>query len=224
MSKKKKILLIIFILILLITLGTIVIVKYVSKNNPSNNLTDLSNNSNNNSNIQDEKIYLFGKELKSLDDLEENDIQEYLKIVAMTFKEKTYTVFSDEQISVVVAIELLIEGSSSSTDEVALFVKKLFGKEGFELKAGKYISPLNEEIIISKNGDKFTSNLLAKGTPPPYNFYNSMEIKNNQVIVHYDYGNMSLATGEMTLIGNMNIYLNHTEGNLIIEKIVYTKK
>ncbi len=224
MNKKFKIIFVTVIILLLTTVVTFAIIRFLNKDEPNDKEPNIPNNSNNEPNNQDSKIHLFGKELNSLEELNEQDVKDYLNQVRIVLKEKTYTAFNDEEITLIVAYELLMY-ESASAEEIEKFVEGFFGKKGFQVKEGKYISSIDDEIIISKSGDEFISNLGGKGVTPPYNIYKSMEIKNDRVIVHYDYGTTAWRTGEIiSLEGNTDIYLKYANGNLILEKIIYTKK
>lgn len=218
MKKRTKIILISLLLlptVILLVMGTITLVKYF--NEPKVNDNDNENKNN-------EKIYLFNKQMNSLDELNEQDVQDYIKIVAFLFKEKTYTSFTDDEIATIVAYKLLINGEVATNEQIEKFVESYFGKKDFQLKEGEYYSSNDETVLITKDGDKFMSNLWGKGGAGQYNIYQSMEVSNNQVIVHYDYGDISIATEVKTVIGYTDIYLEYTKGDLIIKKIVYTEK
>lgn len=203
----KKNLCVIMVSILLIIVGILITIKF--------------NN--------DSKITLFGKTLNSLDEIEESDIQEYLITARMLFSGKTYHQFSDEDITIYVAYGLL-NNQNVSNIEVQQFVVNTFDKKNFELKEGKYYSSLDDEIIIIKNGDDFTTSIPGKGIHGLANYYNSMEVKGNQIIVHYDYNKLNYLgpliedQNQYELVGTNDIYLRYKNNHLVIEKIIYTEK
>jgi len=218
MKKRTKIILISLLLlptVILLVMGTITLVRYFDKPKVD---------SNNNVNKNNEKIYLFNKQMNSLEELDEQDVQDYIKIVAFLFKERTYPSFTDDDIASIVAYKLLMNGETATNDQIEKFVESYFGTKDFQLKEGEYYPPNGETVLITKDGDKFMSNLWGKGGTGSYNIYQSMEVSNNQVIVHYDYGDISIATQIKTVIGNTDIYLEYIEGDLILKKIVYTEK
>ena len=175
---------------------------------------------------QNEKITLFGKELNSLEDISDEDIKNYLVYPMLIFKQRSYNNFTNDDITVLIAYKYLVlyGDTYKNIGEVQDFVKSFFGVNNFEIKEGRYISPAfnNEEIIISKEGDRFVSNLMGKGDTRG-NRYISKEVKKNQVIVHYNYGYDDLTKLEQVVLGKTDVYLNYIDGNLILEKIVYTK-
>ncbi|MGE5455644.1 MAG: hypothetical protein ACM3O4_00870 [Ignavibacteriales bacterium] len=211
---KKNLIFITIISILLIIIGIIITIEYFNRKQNTNNY----------------KITLFGKTLNSLEELQEEDIKVYLKWTAVLLTAKTYNQFSDEDITFIVMYEKLNRGASASNNEIQKFVENFFGKKNFQLKEGKYTSSIKDEATISKNGDIFTSTLVSLGVPGPVNHYKSMEIKNNQVIVHYNYeeclymGPPIEGKDQFKLLGTTDIYLKYSDNNLILEKIIYTKK
>ncbi|MGE5455645.1 MAG: hypothetical protein ACM3O4_00875 [Ignavibacteriales bacterium] len=178
---------------------------------------------------EDNKIELFGKTINSLEEIKESDIQDYLNMVRLLFREKTYEQFSDNDITIYIAYELLNYKNVSNT-EVQKFVEKTFGKKNFQLKEGKYNSSIGDEITIVKNGDNFTTSIPGRGIEGTNNYYKSMEVEGNQVIVHYDYkkvlylGPPIEGEEQFELYGTTDIYLKYSNNNLILEKIIYTKE
>ena len=178
-------------------------------------------------NDQIEKINLFGKKLNSLDDISDEDIKNYLSFPLSIFKQRSYFKFREHDIAILIAYKYLVLYGNTYKDisEVKSFVKKYFGIDDFVLKEGKYISPIqnNQEIIISKEGDRYVSN-LGGSSDERLNSYISKETKNNQVIVHYDFGYDDLNVFKWVSMGKTDVYLNYIDGNLILDRIIYTEK
>lgn len=226
MNKKVIIILISF---LLITTVTFTVIGCTNKNkhkddNPSNSPNNSNNHNNTDENNNDSKINLFNKKLNSLEEIEETDIQTYLNLVSKLFNGQSYTEFSDEDINVMIAHQLLTNGESVPNEKIQQYVRELFGRRNYILKAGKYTSPSGEKITIIKNNNNFISDVLGRGLSGPMNTYKSMEVIDNQIIVHYDYIEIiNLGMSESyNLIGKTDIYLRYIDGNLILEKIIYT--
>jgi hypothetical protein len=181
----------------------------------------------NETNNGSEKIHLFGKELSSLEDISDEDIKSYLSYPMSIFRQRSYFKFREHDITILIAYKYLDKyfKTYEDIDEIKSFVKTYFGINNFELKEGEYISPIyeNEKIIISKEGDRFVSNLTGKDDNK-INSYISKETKNNQVIVHYDYGYDDLNVFKWVSMGKTDVYLNYIDGNLILDRIIYTEK
>jgi hypothetical protein len=174
---------------------------------------------------QKEKVNVFGKQLNSLDEISAADLKNYLFSVLGVFNYKSYSEFTNNDITALVAYKYLVQNGDTYKDinEIKSFVKSLFGIDNFELKEGKYTSPIfnNEQIIISKKGDRFVSNLMGKGEGNFGYLYVSKEVKNDQVIVHYDLAYDDDAQSWRVTKGKTDVYLKYQDGNLVINKIVY---
>lgn len=204
---KKKIL-ITLVIVLLIGIG-IFIIGFTKKNSE-----------------QKEKINLFGKELNSLDEIDDEDIKDYTNVIAKIFVEKTYDELSYSDIVTLVAYKLLVMNNATN-EEIANYVETVLGEKDFKLKEGVYKTPNGKsEIVIVKNNDNFTSNLKVTGPimGSKINIYRTLEVLGNYAIVHYDYGYDDLNHETFVVLGKTDIYLKYVDDNLILEKILYTEK
>ena len=175
--------------------------------------------------------YIFkGKEYNSLKNIDENDILEHIRLVSTLYTEVNKDSFTDEEITIITAFTLMMNGETVTKDEVKTFVKDLFGKDNFEIKEGIYKNPKPEgtdfkEIIITKIGNEYRSTLYGYGLSDPSNYFNNIEVKDNTIIVHYDYGHKYIEQEQNNIIiGAYDIYLKYKDESLIIDKITYKKK
>lgn len=179
---------------------------------------------------ENQKYIFLGKEYNSLKDIKEEDILEHVRLVSTLYTEVNKDSFTDEEITIITAFKLMMNGETATKDEVKVFVKDLFGKDNFEIKEGKYINPKPEgtnfkEIIINEVTNYYTSTLYGYGLSDPSNYFNNIEVKDDVVIVHYDYGYKYIEQEQNnTIIGEYNIYLKYKNESLIIDKITYEKK
>ncbi len=218
-NKKKKMMLICLSVFLLLSLTFFTACSKKEENNQPG--------TNNNENTDYNKIKLFNKTLNNLNELEATDLQEYLKMVRIVFKEKTYTSFTDEDISVFVAYQLL-NNATTSKDKVQELVRKMFNIDNFEVKTGELTSPLGTKIKIIKNGNDYKGNVPLKDIMEKANNYTSFETNKDRVIVNYDYRKLvelnPIDGNKYETLGQTKIYLKYVNGNLVLEKIIYTQK
>jgi hypothetical protein len=152
-------------------------------------------------------------------------MREYLNLVSRIYRGKSYTEFTYIDIMSLLSIQLLY-GTPSTKEEVQSFVKKYFGIDNYELKTGTYKSELlDTDIIIKCTDDKYRVDYPGRVMEGNINLYNHKEIKNNYLVVYYDYSEV-LGIGPSAKIakkGITKIYLKLIENNLTIKKIEYSK-
>jgi len=177
---------------------------------------------------KDEKYIFLGKQYESLKHIHEDDILEHVKLVSTLYPETSIDNFTDEEISIITIFKLMMNGETTTDEEIQKYVKNLFGKDKFNFEEGTYINPVPyqedyDKIVVLKENGKYSSNLYGYGLNDPTNHFNSIEIKDDTIIVHYDYG-YKYVDKEDTFIGKYDIYLKYEDKSLIIDKITYEKK
>ena len=165
----------------------------------------------------------------------EEQIQERTKTPAYYFVGKSYNKFETNDIVMVVSTDLIPLGSEGkSKEEISKFVLEHFGISNFSIQAGKYTNTNDSEknilpyIEIKEENGLFISNNGGRsgGQNELQNIYQSFEVKDDQVIVHYlyarkveDINNNKIEIQDKT--ANVDFYLKDVDGNLILEKIMY---
>jgi len=175
--------------------------------------------------------HLFGKTYNNLKEINPIDVKKYANLASLIYVEKTYENFTENDIAVYLAYKYLINnnGSTANEDEIKNFVKNFFGINNYYLQPGTYINTnkyldYHKEIVIEKNENIYSSNLFIRDFQYPSNIFDSIEYKENVIIVNYIFGVASYTSDEIQkTIGHTEIHFKYKNGTLILDRIIYTK-
>ena len=150
---------------------------------------------------KDEKYIFLGKQYESLKHIHEDDILEHVKLVSTLYPETSIDNFTDEEISIITIFKLMMNGETTTDEEIQKYVKNLFGKDKFNFEEGTYINPVPyqedyDKIVVLKENGKYSSNLYGYGLNDPTNHFNSIEIKDIPGVDYFQTNNLKIEFSE----------------------------